>query len=238
MFKKIVPFNFEKFADKRVKPVDNYRFAAGAHISSVLVNEINRVAPVYPVVFLKESEEKYGLYALLGLQQGENLFVDADGKWQAPYVPAVIRRYPFALGKGREENQFVICIDEESEFLSDTEGRPLVEDGKPAEVVEKVKEYLTEVQRYSEITNRFCEEIRSRDLLMPINMQLKTAGADTPNVNIAGCFGVSEAKLNEMSDEDFIALRKKGALPLIYAHLISLAQMERLAKLRGERNAG
>lgn len=237
MYKKIVPFNPQKFADTKVKPVTNYNFAKEAHIASVLVNEVNRVAPAYPMVFLKEAEDKYGLYALLGFQQGENLYVDADGKWQAPYIPAIIRRYPFALGRGQEENQFVICVDEESDLLSKEEGRPLVEDGKPGEVVEAVKKYLSDIYRFNELTARFCEELRTMDLLHPLNVQLKQAGEEAPAVNIAGCFGVNEKKLNELPDASYLELRKKGALPLVYAHLLSLAQIHRLAELRRARGA-
>lgn len=236
MFKKIVPFNVEKFAATKVQPVKSYEFAKHAHIASVLVNEVNRVAPTYPMVFLKESEEKYGLYALLGFKQGENLFVDDDGKWHAPYIPAIIRRYPFALGKGQGENQFVVCVDEESDLLSTEEGRPLVEDGKPGEVVESVKKYLSDLYRFNEITARFCEEMKTRDLLQPLNMQLKQAGSDAPPVSVSGCFGVNEKKLNEMPDDQFLELRKSGALPMIYAHLLSLAQIARLAEM--QRNAG
>ncbi len=42
---------------------------------------------------------------------------------------------------------------------------------------------------------------------------------------------MNEKKFNEMSDESFIELRKRGILPLIYAHLMSLSQITRLVQL-------
>jgi hypothetical protein len=235
MYKRIVPFNTRAFANKKVKPVNNFSFASGNHVVSLMVNEFNRAAGTYPIVFLKEQEDQLSPFALLGFQQGENLFVDADGQWKAGYIPAVIRRYPFALGKGKEENQFMLCIDDESEFLSETEGQPLVqEDGSPGEIVEKAKEYLSELHRSGEITRRFARELSDRELLRPLNMKVQ-GGEKT--LNVGGCFCVDEKKLAELPDEDFLALRKVGALPLVYAHLVSLGQMERLARLQGEQTA-
>jgi hypothetical protein len=46
---------------------------------------------------------------------------------------------------------------------------------------------------------------------------------------------VNEAKLNGLPDEDFIEFRKRGALSLIYAHLVSLSQIERLVQMQSER---
>lgn len=229
MFKKLVPFNAQTHANKKVKPVSDYRFAASSHLASLVVGEFARVAPTYPIVFLKEGEnEKYGVYALLGLKSGENLFVTEEGKWDAPYIPAIIRRYPFALGRGGGERQFIICLDEESEFISETEGQPLVgEDGKPSAVIDKVKEYLSELYRMGELTERFCAEMVNMELLQPLTMQVKGPNDQTPQT-IAGCYGVSENKFNQLSDENFLELRKKGAISLIYAHLHSLSNVERL----------
>lgn len=234
MFKKIVPFNAQAHENKKLKPVDNYSFAKNSYIASMVVSELNRAAPHYPIVFLKENEEQFGVYALLGLQQGENLFVTEDGKWDAGYIPAIIRRYPFALGKGGEENQFLICLDEESEFLNETEGEPLVQEGKPGQVVEKAKQYLSELYRLSELTKRFCQDLIDRDLLMPLNMQVRKGGGEAAQT-IAGCYGVNEKNLTEMPDEKFLELRKNGTLPLIYAHLISLTNVESLVRKRKQK---
>jgi len=232
MYKKLVPFNSRTHAQKRLKSVNSFNFAKNNHIASLMINELSRASSIYPVVFLKEGE-KYGLFALLGLKPGENLFVGDKGQWEAGYIPAVIRRYPFMLGKTENSESFMVGLDEESEFISDTEGQPLVEkDGKPSQVVENVKQYLSEIHRFSEITTRFCQDLADRDLLAPLNLQIKSAN-DGPSLNIAGCHGIHEKKFNELPDTEFLELRKKGLLPLIYAHLLSLAQLDRLIRLRG-----
>jgi hypothetical protein len=58
---------------------------------------------------------------LLGLREAENLFVDRDGKWDARYVPAFVRRYPFVPGKG-PQGELLVCIDEASSCFDAAEG--------------------------------------------------------------------------------------------------------------------
>lgn len=232
MYKKIVAFNSAHHANKKIIPVNHFKFAKNVHIASLMINEFNRAAGIYPIVFLQGDTGSYSIFALLGLKQEENLFVNEEGRWKASYIPAVIRRYPFMLGKDENSDNLMIGIDEESEFISETEGQPLVdENGKPTQIVENVKNYLSEIHRFSEISNRFCQDLAERELLTPLNMQIKNAGGQT--MNIGGCHGVNEKKFNELSDDDFLELRKKGMLPLIYAHLISLSQLDRLVRIQG-----
>ncbi len=234
MFKNLVPFDINRHGKKKIRPVNSFKFAEKSFIASLVVTELSFAAPTYPVVFLKDEKEKFGLYALLGLKQDENLFLDKDGKWKVPYIPAIIRRYPFALGRDEIKEEFIICIDEESEFLNDYEGEALTDkDGKPTKILEQAKEYLAELYRMSEITDMFCKEMVERDMLTQLNIQINDGPNKTPR-NISGCFGINEKKLTELSDADFLDLRKKGALPVIYAHLISLPQIERLVKFQDE----
>jgi hypothetical protein len=233
MFKKIVPFNTQVHGHKKVKPVDSFEFISNTHIASLLISEFKRAATDLPIVFLKEGE-KFGAFALLGLKPGQNLFVNEKGEWTGRYIPAIIRRYPFALGKGHAEDQFLFCIDEESPFISDIEGEPLVgPDGKPSEVVEKAKGFLTEIYKFNQTTERFCVELAEKELLKPLNMQMKDAGSGQLQ-SVTGAFAVDEKRLNELSDEEFLSFRKKGALPLIYSHIFSLSHVQKLIKKQSE----
>ncbi len=229
MFKKMVPITKQQHAKKRVLPVNSFKFASNSYLVSVIGSEFNKVATLYPIVFVKDGDELRP-FALLGLKQGQNLFVDKEGRWNAHYIPAIIRRYPFVLGRNEGNNELMICIDEESEFVSETQGEPLFdEQGNPAPIIEKARNYLIELQRFSELTNMFSKAMSERELLAPLKMQIKNAQGGM--VNIDGVFAINETKLNELPDEVFIELRKRGALPLIYAHLLSLIQMERLVQM-------
>jgi len=237
MFQSIVPVNKERHLNKRIKEIVSFDFAAKHHICYVTMHEFARVASTFPIVFLEDKDkDEFRPVALMGLNPGENLFVNADGKWGASYVPAIIRRYPFALAPNRDEGQYVVCIDEGSDLLNETSGASLFdENGEPTQVIENVKRYLSELQQMDAITLQFCKFLAENNMFTTLN--LKVQDNDTVK-SITGCYVINETRLNNLSDELFLDIKNKRYLPAIYAHLISLAQTERLVKLQQERVAG
>jgi len=229
MFKKVVPIMESRHKDLKLKPIDNFDFAKNINIASIMVHEFSKVLAIYPILFLEDkANNSFKPVCLLGLKEGENLFVK-KGKWQASYIPAIIRRYPFALSKTEEDDKYLICIDEESKFLNKKDGEPLFnKDGSTGEVIEKMKIYLTELQQMEKFTNEFCKVIKEYDLFTPLNINIKSKNEEK---NINGAYMINEEKLNKLSNTKFLDLRKKQYIPAIYAHLSSLAQIERLATL-------
>lgn len=233
MFKQVVPVNQQRHAGKKIKQVEGFGFASQFHIAYVTTHEFVRSAAIYPLVFIEDKEkDEFRPVALLGLDAGENLFVGENGKWSASYVPAIIRRYPFALSQASDDGRFLVCVDEGSELLSDTEGTPLFnEQGEPTEVIENVKRYLSELQQMDAITAEFCKFLAKNNLFVPLNMRVRQ---NDKIKNISGCYVINEERLNNLSDELFLELRNKRYLPAVYAHLTSLAQVERLVGLKDD----
>lgn len=233
MFKQVQPVSLEKHGNFKVKPVDTFDFARGIHLSSVMIHEFFRAASTYPIVFVEDqNSSNFRPVVLLGLIQGENLFVNAESKWEATYIPAIIRRYPFALAKTQDESRFTVCIDEQSPFVTDNEqeeGQPLFENGEPSAMIERVKQYLGELQQMEVLTQQFCEDFQHKNMFSPLNMRVRDADAVR---NISGAYAINEQRLASLSDEDFLQIRKKNYLPAIYTHLASLSQIERLIQLR------
>jgi SapC len=231
----MVPVAPERHRNKKVRNTAGFGFASEFHIAYVTMHEFSRAAAIYPIVFLEDkSSAGYRSVVLMGLENGENLFIGKGGVWSASYIPAMIRRYPFALSKGEQDGRYVVCVDEASSLLSDTEGAPLFdEQGQPTQVIENVKRYLSELQQMDLTTLEFTQFLRDHDLLTPLNMRVNTSDQVR---NITGCFVINEERMNELSDEVFKTLREKRYLPAMYAHLISLPQIERLIQLRKERS--
>ncbi len=235
MFQKIVPVNQETHARKRIREITSFDFASRLHIAYVTAQEFTRAASIFPVVFLEDkAKDEFRPVVLLGLHPERNLFVDQAGKWLASYVPAVIRSYPFALVPGTD-GEHIVCIDEASSLVSDTDGEALFNrDGSPTQVIENVKRYLSELQQMEVLTRAFCAFLAEHNMFTPLNLQVRDSG----NLrNISGCYVVNEARLNNLSDELFLVFKNRQYLPAVYAHLISLAQTERLVKLQDEEQA-
>jgi hypothetical protein len=240
MFEQIVPVALERHRHKKVRNTTQFDYAARFHIAYVTMHEFARAAATYPIVFLEDKpNDSFRPVVLMGLNPGENLFVGDDGAWNASYIPAMIRRYPFALSKSGQEGRYVVCVDEGSSLLSDTEGAALFdEQGQPTQVIENVKRYLSELQQMDLATQEFTRFLQSHNLLIPLNMRVNLA---TQARSITGCYVINEERLNSFSDALFKEVRTNRYLPPIYAHLMSLPQIERLVQLnkeRGELTAG
>ena len=231
MFEKVAPVNKDTHAQKRVKEITSFDFASKFHIAYITLQEFTRAASIYPIVFLEDkAKDEFRPVVMLGLTPGFNVFVDAGGRWQASYIPAVIRRYPFTLAPGGTDDQFIVCIDEASSLVSETEGSALFDiAGTPTQVIDNVKRYLSELQQMEVSTHAFCAFLAKHNMFTPLNMRVReSAGVK----DIAGCYVLNEERLNNLSDELFLEIRAKRYLPAVYAHLMSLAQTERLVKLR------
>ncbi|TYL45816.1 SapC family protein [Marinomonas sp. IMCC 4694] len=231
MFSKLTPINKEQHANLKVKPIESFEFASKFHIASIMVHEFVRAASVYPIVFLEDkAQDEFRPVTLLSLDAGENLFVGEDGKWQASYVPAIIRRYPFALAKNPDQDTFTVCVDEDSDYVSTEDGQPLFnEKGEPTEVIENVKRYLGELQQMEAFTKAFCHFLAENNLFTPLNMRVRAADQIK---NVTGCYVINEERLNNLSDKKFLEIKEKRYLAPLYSHLTSLSQIERLALLK------
>lgn len=233
MFEKIVPVNKDAHGHLKVAEITSFAFASKLHIAYVTMQEFSRVAATYPIVFVEDKEkDEFRPVVMLGLSPGHNLFVDASGKWSASYIPAVIRRYPFALAPSGPDGQYLVCIDEASTLVSATEGAALFDDkGKPTQVIDNVKGYLSELQQMEAITNGFTRFLAEHNMFMPLNLSVRE---NSEVKNILGCYAINEERLNNLSDELFLEFKNKRYLPAAYAHLLSLAQTERLVKMQDE----
>lgn len=229
----VYPLSVERHAGFRIKPMNSFEFAAEFDIVSLLVNEFTRAAAYYPIVFL-QHEGVFRPYVLTGINKGENLYVDANGRWQVQYIPAMVRRTPFILGKSSDNNTLAVCLDEASPLVSASEGLPLYDvQGNPAKLVEDVRKFLGELNQFVELTKQFCERLEGLGLLSSIEVGYKLDNGEEKRMS--GCFSVDERKLNELSDEQYLKLRKSGDLPLIYAQLLSLTQTDRLVQFKKQR---
>lgn len=229
MSENIVPISYEQHKNKKIKAMESFEFAKAFNLASIMLPEFARAAATYPIVFLEDKDE-FRPVVLMGLETGENLFVH-NGRWEASYIPAIIRRYPFSLAKNPEQTeQYAVCLDNNSPLINETDGESLFnDDGTPSEVMERVKRYLAELQQMDKFTQDFCQFLQEHNLFVPLNMKVKQQDEIK---NVTGCYMINEERLNNMSDESFLAFRKKQFLPAMYAHLMSLAQIERLLRFK------
>lgn len=227
-YKNVVPLDRERHRNLRLKTLGSVDFAAKAHYVPIVAVELYEAARDYPIVFT--GDDNAVPVAVLGLRDGENLFVEPNGQWaRGTYVPIFIRRYPFILSRtAPESTDYAVCIDESCEGLSDSEGEPLFdENGKETELVAKVLGFLQEALTEAERTRRFVERLKQLDLLTVQSMQVRDPAGRIFKMNDFRV--VDENKLKALGDDVIGDLHRSGYLGCIYAHLLSLGNASRLA---------
>ncbi|WP_329742543.1 SapC family protein [Dyella sp. A6] len=238
-YERPVPLNRSQHKDLRLKPVPSLRFAQNVHSVPLTCVEFPMAARDMPILFGGNDVASAGPMALLGLRQDENLFVDVDGQW-APntYIPAFIRRYPFVLAEkpaDSEGDDFAVFLDEAYEGFDTNEGERLFkEDGTDSEMLTNAVNFLGEFQQYAARTNWFMEQLRKHDLLEPRTVTLQKDGNA---INLNGLFVVSEDKLLQLDEKTTHEFLKSGVLGWIYAHLQSLANIDRVTLRLNQREA-
>ena len=229
MFKKLVPLVYKTHQDFKLSPVEDFGFAGGFHVAALTVHEFMRAASIYPIVFLADGDS-YRPVVLLGLKEQQNLFVTSEGAWQASYIPASIRRYPFSLMSNDTEGEFTICLDEQSQVFAGDSGEALFDaDGEFSESFTKVTEMLRELQASDLLTTDFCERLQKHDLFAPLKIGYQI---DQDKHELDGCFVINEQAWNKLDEEAFEEFKKRGYLPAVYAQSISFGQVERLVELQ------
>src|SRR5690606_7146429 len=89
-------------SDHRALRIDTRRCAAlGDDVSfaATFPAEFRDLQAHYPIVFRQDASGTLFPVALLGFQEGHNLFLDGE-RWDAPCLPLAIERQPFLIGRG------------------------------------------------------------------------------------------------------------------------------------------
>jgi hypothetical protein len=218
-------------------PIENpYAFVGQTHVVPLTVTEFAPAALSYPVVFLGDTKQPV---AVMGLRQGENLYVDAKGEFKAEaYIPAYARRYPFVFANDDQQGRMILCIDRDAPFLSEGGKTPLFENGQPSAYVNSAMEFCTNFEQERQRTESFVKLLTDMDLFHTreaVFTPRDENGNPGEPQKLAEYFAVSEDKVKALSPEKLAELRDNGALGQIYAHLVSLLGWDRLIALAFQR---
>jgi hypothetical protein len=234
---KISPLDSIKHKKTRIKVDPFYGHVSGQQMIPVLAFEFLKASTSFPIVFVKQQDTgKFKSVVLTGFEEGENL-VFSQGKINADYIPVNVRRYPFSAGgENINDENMILCIDENSSLVNENQGVELFnEDGKPTETTTKVSEFLVDIVARDHATDNFINCLIEHDLMQPTELKLKLGEGNERVIN--GIYKIDEEALNELSDEVGLSLYKRQYFSAIYAHLASLSQFNRLIKLKEAQDA-
>ncbi len=214
-------------------PAKRYQFCSNVRAIPITISEIPAAMKDYPVV-LMSAEQPIPL-AIMGLVDDVNLFVDENGDWEENrYIPGYVRRYPFGIAAEASGERMAIVIDAGFEGLAPGGEAPLFENDEPASNTQTAIEFCKTYERDRIMTEEFTKRLAPYEIIHGQTAQYTPQGAAEPQA-FAQYFGIDEEKLNALSDEQILELRKSGMLPILYAMMMSLGNWRTLLQRRAKR---
>jgi len=232
IYESAVPVSATRHADACVAAGTDYNFTRKVNSVPLMAVEFAHAAAEYAIVF-GGTPEAFVPAVILGMRGDENLYLGTQGGWEAKYVPAFVRRYPFVFASGADGKTFTLCIDEAFPgFNREGRGQRLFgDDRKPSAYVAGVLKFLEQYQREFRRTQAFCEKLKALDLLEPMRAQATLGSGE--QVALRGFMAVSRDKLKALPGDTLADLAKTHELELLYLHLYSMRQFSAMGERLG-----
>jgi SapC len=209
-------------AEPAAKFGDNQRFV------QVVVTEFPLLVTHYPILFSKDADTgAFFCGAMLGIDEGENLFLKQGGGHEG-YRPLNLQRAPFFVS-GDD-----LAIDMDHPRVGADTGQALFsEGGEPTPYLESIKAAFQQLKPGIEMTKRFIETLLKLNLLEPVDIVL--GFDDGSKRNLVDLYTVNQEVLRALPDDSVVELFRRGYLQLIYLLIASLKQIPVLAQKKNDR---
>lgn len=223
-------------AETRVITERSARYGDDRMHSLVFPFEFRNVQVCYPILFQQDGTGGFYPLALFGFQDRENLFLDESG-WQAPYVPAMVRREPFLIGfqdsktQGQADSTRVLSIDMDHPRVNTELGEPLFQPlGGQTPYVEHMAGLLETIYAGIEHNKAFCATLQNHELLEAMTLEIELN--DGSRNQLIGFHCLAEEKIQALSAEMLGELNAQGYLMPLFMVLASMGNIQRLVELK------
>lgn len=227
----------DRYQGKSWRAVADYRHTLKEAIVPLVASELPGAVQHYPIAFVASEKSApedaaagnaYQLVGVQGIDASSNLQVTSRGQWIGSYLPKVYRFHPFML-VGTTEGNKALCIDENAALISDkNEGEAFfLPDGEVSPKLSEKLQSLAELEKEKAGMEALCGVFAEMNLIEPWEIVM-TKGNEQKRLE--GLFKISETRLNELPAEKLGALRDVGGLVVAYCQLLSMQNMQKLAK--------
>jgi len=188
--------------------------------------EFRSVQAYYPIFFTKDANTgEFFPAALFGFEHQDNLFLK-DDKWDAGYIPLVMQRGPFTIGKqtvndsGQNIETRVLTLDTDNPRVNKEQGEDLfLEYGGNTPYLEKAAEVMENIHLGLENSKSFVNFLLEYEILEPFTLDI-TLNNQSKNEMI-GFYTINEEKFHDISTDIIAKLHNEGYLHAIYMVLAS-----------------
>ena len=224
-YKNPIPLLKDRHANSGVTSVENFAFAKGSNTIPVNFPEFMQLAKYYPIVF--SSNDSPVPLVVTGLDNNKNVFINNSGAWEDGfYVPAYIRRYPFAFTSApvSDSDQLILCVDEDSDrFVAQakkTHLRFFEKDLEATTTLQNILRFCEQYHRDNIATGAFCKKLNDMGLLVERKISLGLGDGAAP-AELYGFKTIDEEKFNNLDVKILQEWHQQGVLGFIYFHIMS-----------------
>lgn len=227
IYNDLKPVTRDAHGDLSLKRSENFAFARETNAVPLVAAEFANASDEFAIVFTNTPDGVIPA-VILGEIQGVNGYVTADGRWDARYIPAFIRRYPFVFAADPENKTFTLMVDETFEgFNRAGKGERLFDaDGAQTTYTNQVVAFQQEYEVQFRHTQAFGQKLTELGLLDPVEARLPLPEGQART--LTGFSVVNRDKLKALDGAKAEELLKSDGLELIYLHLFSLRNFGRL----------
>ena len=225
--------NQEKHRHLRIKT--GYSAALGDAVMYVMTYplEFRDIQSCYPILFTKDSSTgSFFPAAVMGLEADQNLFLQDNG-WDAPYIPALIKRQPFLIATGGEDNNAtpVVSLDLDHPRVCEDEGEALFDsEGESTEFLNQKVALLDKLHRGLQHSSGFIDTLLQHELLEQITLDI--AFNDGSKKSVQGFYCIAEERLYQLKGDVLESLNQAGYLQPVFMAVASMSRMRDVIERR------
>lgn len=202
------------------------RFGEAVNQVAVFASEFAPVQREYPILFARQPDGALQAIAILGFDRDENLFLNGE-RWDAAYVPALLRRRPFTIGDGDGEPAVYVDLADARIAAEDEDGDPLFKPhGGNAPMLDRALDALHTLQAGAAMAPAMTALFDELALVEEVRLQVSFD--EHTGVDFDGYLAVMPEKIAALDGPALERLNKAGLLDVAVFAAASLGTMPRL----------
>ncbi|MBL1430807.1 MAG: SapC family protein [Robiginitomaculum sp.] len=210
-----------------------YAFLLETQLVPITVTEFIHAAMNYPIVFAGEERSPA---AVMGVKLNSNVFITDAGEFvEGAYIPAFVRRYPFASAMNNDDpGNMMICFDRASPMVTENSAAPFFEGNELSESTKQAVEFVKNYEAEAQGTKNFVRVMQELDMFETQDVKVaapKEGETVAVEQKMGTYMGISDQKILDLAPEKLAELRDNGGLAAMYSHKMSQANWQRLLNM-------
>ena len=198
-------------ANLRLRRAYGSQYGDPAGQVEILLPELAQVQREFPILFTRDADGAAVPIAILGLEPHESLFA-RDDYWDARYIPALLQKGPFLLGKSGSDDPAVHIILDHPKVTEDEQASDalFLKHGGHAPALESALESLRMIHSSLQSTGQMARALDEAGLIQPLSLNVQVS--DTKGIKFDNFHailpealqGLEDAKLGELNQQGFL----------------------------------